>query len=146
MVHEIFPISFTDAGAVEALTKERTGPSIRPRNTLTSECRRCIHSRASGTFPDSKVTAVHNAPSDYPSGKEGDVLTVEFTVLGIPVSVSTAARRSGTARPFPSRSRQRLRTRRIITGTRSSAMAAREASAVGARTAGASHGRSPRAR
>jgi len=36
------------------------------------------------TFPDSKVTAVHNAPGDYPSGKEGDVLTVEFTVLGIP--------------------------------------------------------------
>ncbi|MCE9553304.1 MAG: VOC family protein [Planctomycetes bacterium] len=36
------------------------------------------------TFPDSKVTAVHKAPSDYPSGKEGDVLTVEFTVVGIP--------------------------------------------------------------
>jgi predicted 3-demethylubiquinone-9 3-methyltransferase (glyoxalase superfamily) len=36
------------------------------------------------TFPDSQVTAVHNAPSDYPSGKAGDVLTVEFTVLGIP--------------------------------------------------------------
>jgi predicted 3-demethylubiquinone-9 3-methyltransferase (glyoxalase superfamily) len=36
------------------------------------------------TFPDSKVTAVHNAPADYPSGKQGDVLTVEFTVLGIP--------------------------------------------------------------
>jgi predicted 3-demethylubiquinone-9 3-methyltransferase (glyoxalase superfamily) len=36
------------------------------------------------TFPDSKVTAVHRAPSDYPSGKEGDVLTVEFTVCGIP--------------------------------------------------------------
>jgi predicted 3-demethylubiquinone-9 3-methyltransferase (glyoxalase superfamily) len=36
------------------------------------------------TFPDSKVTAVHNAPSDYPSGKKGDVLTVEFTVMGIP--------------------------------------------------------------
>ena len=36
------------------------------------------------TFPDSKVTAVRRAPSDYPSGKEGDVLTVEFTVLGIP--------------------------------------------------------------
>jgi predicted 3-demethylubiquinone-9 3-methyltransferase (glyoxalase superfamily) len=36
------------------------------------------------TFPDSKVTAVHKAPSDYPSGKKGDVLTVEFTVLGIP--------------------------------------------------------------
>jgi predicted 3-demethylubiquinone-9 3-methyltransferase (glyoxalase superfamily) len=36
------------------------------------------------TFPDSKVLAVHKAPSDYPAGKEGDVLTVEFTVLGIP--------------------------------------------------------------
>jgi predicted 3-demethylubiquinone-9 3-methyltransferase (glyoxalase superfamily) len=35
-------------------------------------------------FPDSKVTAVHHAPGDYPSGKQGDVLTVEFTVLGIP--------------------------------------------------------------
>ena len=35
------------------------------------------------TFPDSKVTAVHKAPGDYPGGKEGDELTVEFTVLGI---------------------------------------------------------------
>ena len=36
------------------------------------------------TFPDSKVTGVHKAPSDYPGGKKGDVLTVDFTVLGIP--------------------------------------------------------------
>src|SRR6266567_9032127 len=36
------------------------------------------------TFPNSEVTAVHKAPADYPSGKAGDVLTVEFTVLGIP--------------------------------------------------------------
>jgi len=36
------------------------------------------------TFPDSKVTAVHRAPGDFPSGKAGDVLTVEFTVAGIP--------------------------------------------------------------
>lgn len=36
------------------------------------------------TFPDSRVTAVHRAPSDYPSGKAGDVITVEFSVLGIP--------------------------------------------------------------
>jgi predicted 3-demethylubiquinone-9 3-methyltransferase (glyoxalase superfamily) len=35
-------------------------------------------------FPDSAVTAVNLAPNDYPSGKRGDVLTVEFTVLGIP--------------------------------------------------------------
>ena len=36
------------------------------------------------TFPDSRVTAVHLAPGDYPSGHAGDVLMVEFTVLGIP--------------------------------------------------------------
>lgn len=36
------------------------------------------------TFPDSAVGAVHRAPADYPSGREGDVITVEFTVMGIP--------------------------------------------------------------
>ena len=36
------------------------------------------------TFPDSSVGAVHRAPGDHPSGKQGDVLTVEFTVMGIP--------------------------------------------------------------
>jgi 2-polyprenyl-6-hydroxyphenyl methylase/3-demethylubiquinone-9 3-methyltransferase len=36
------------------------------------------------TFPDSRVGAVHRAPGDFPGGKQGDVLTVEFTVLGIP--------------------------------------------------------------
>ncbi len=35
-------------------------------------------------FPDSAVTRVNRAPGDYPSGKKGDVLTVEFTVCGIP--------------------------------------------------------------
>jgi len=35
-------------------------------------------------FPDTSVGAVHRAPSDNPSGKKGDVLTVEFSVLGIP--------------------------------------------------------------
>ena len=35
-------------------------------------------------FPDSRVTAVRHAPADYPSGKAGDVLTVEFTVAGVP--------------------------------------------------------------
>ena len=37
-----------------------------------------------GTFPDSAVTRVTRAPGDNPSGKQGDVLTVEFTVCGIP--------------------------------------------------------------
>ena len=36
------------------------------------------------TFPDSRVGAVHRAPGDFPSGKQGDVLVVEFTVAGIP--------------------------------------------------------------
>ena len=35
------------------------------------------------TFPDSAVSAVHRAPGDYPAGKAGDVLTVEFTVAGV---------------------------------------------------------------
>jgi predicted 3-demethylubiquinone-9 3-methyltransferase (glyoxalase superfamily) len=36
------------------------------------------------TFPDSAMGAVHRAPADYPSGKKGDVLTVDFTVAGVP--------------------------------------------------------------
>lgn len=36
------------------------------------------------TFPDSKVTSITKAPGDYPDGKAGDVLVVNFTVLGIP--------------------------------------------------------------
>lgn len=36
------------------------------------------------TFPDTSVHAVHRAPADNPSSKKGDVLTVEFTVMGIP--------------------------------------------------------------
>lgn len=35
-------------------------------------------------FPDSKVVAVHRAPGDFPGGRKGDVLTVDFTVCGIP--------------------------------------------------------------
>ncbi|MGO2486431.1 MAG: VOC family protein [Pseudomonas taetrolens] len=36
------------------------------------------------TFAESPVGSIFHAPSDYPSGKKGDVLTVEFTVMGIP--------------------------------------------------------------
>ena len=36
------------------------------------------------TFPDSRVDAVHHAPGDYPDGQQGDVLAVDFTVMGIP--------------------------------------------------------------
>jgi predicted 3-demethylubiquinone-9 3-methyltransferase (glyoxalase superfamily) len=37
-----------------------------------------------GLFPQSSLGAIHKAPSDYPDGKAGDVLTVEFVVAGIP--------------------------------------------------------------
>ncbi len=36
------------------------------------------------TFPDSAVGAIHRAPSDFPGGKKGNVLTVDFTVCGVP--------------------------------------------------------------
>lgn len=49
------------------------------------------------TFPDSFVGAVHLAPGDFPSGKKGDVLTVEFTVVGIPWPSATSASESARA-------------------------------------------------
>ena len=60
---------------------------MKPKNTICLWFDKDAHEAArfyAATFPDSKVTAVHKAPSDYPGGKKGDVLTVEFTVLGIP--------------------------------------------------------------
>ena len=59
----------------------------KPKNTLCLWYDKDAEAAArfyAATFPDSKVTAVHKAPADFPSGKKGDVLTVEFTVLGIP--------------------------------------------------------------
>jgi len=35
------------------------------------------------TFPDTRVTSVSRAPGDYPDGKKGDALTVEFTLMGL---------------------------------------------------------------
>ena len=59
----------------------------KPKNTICLWFDKDAHEAArfyAATFPDSAVTAVHKAPSDFPGGKEGDELTVEFTVLGIP--------------------------------------------------------------
>ena len=60
---------------------------MKPKNTICLWFDKDAHEAArfyAVTFQDSKVTAVHEAPGDYPGGKKGDVLTVEFTVLGIP--------------------------------------------------------------
>jgi predicted 3-demethylubiquinone-9 3-methyltransferase (glyoxalase superfamily) len=60
---------------------------MEPKNIICLWFDKDAHAAArfyAATFPDSKVTAVHHAPSDYPGGKKGDVLTVEFTVAGIP--------------------------------------------------------------
>lgn len=56
-----------------------------PKNTICLWFDKDAHEAArfyASTFPNSEVTAVHKAPGDFPSGKQGDVLTVEFTVLG----------------------------------------------------------------
>ena len=58
-----------------------------PKNTICLWFTDDAHAAAqfyAATFPDSQVTAVHRAPGDFPGGKKGDELTVNFTVLGIP--------------------------------------------------------------
>src|SRR6187431_1418136 len=60
---------------------------MKPKNTICLWFDKDAHDAArfyAATFPNSEVTAVQKAPGDYPGGKQGDVLTVEFTVLGIP--------------------------------------------------------------
>ena len=60
---------------------------MKPKNTICLWYDKDAHEAArfyEATFPDSRVMAVREAPADYPSGKKGDVLVVEFTVLGIP--------------------------------------------------------------
>ena len=60
---------------------------MKPKNTICLWYDRDALAAATfyaATFPSSQVTAVHKAPGDFPGGKKGDALTVEFTVLGIP--------------------------------------------------------------
>jgi predicted 3-demethylubiquinone-9 3-methyltransferase (glyoxalase superfamily) len=60
---------------------------MKPKNTVCLWIEKDAHAAArfyAETFPDSRVTAVHRAPGDFPGGKKGDELTVEFTVVGIP--------------------------------------------------------------
>ena len=60
---------------------------MKPKNTICLWFDKDAEAAArfyAATFPNSQVTAVHKAPADFPDGKQGDVLTVDFTVLGIP--------------------------------------------------------------
>ncbi len=61
--------------------------NTQPKNTVCLWYEKDAQAAAefyAATFPDSKVTGVQHAPSDFPDGKKGDVLVVEFTVVGIP--------------------------------------------------------------
>src|SRR5688572_2995815 len=96
------------------------------------------------TFPDSSVGAVHTAPGDFPSGKKGDVLTVEFTVMGIPCLGLNGGPGVKHNWAFSFQVAPPTRPKRTATGTPSSATAAKRARAAGARTNGACPGRLPR--
>src|SRR3974390_670702 len=79
--------SLTRRPLAPALTEHEEYRNMKPKNTICLWFDKDALEAArfyTATFPDSKVSAVHKAPGDYPSGKEGDVLTVEFTVIGVP--------------------------------------------------------------
>jgi hypothetical protein len=93
-------------------------------------------------FPDSRVGAAMKAASDYPGGKTGDELTVEFTVLGQSFVGLNGGYRSSPMKRSASRSSPTTRPKPIAIGTPSSTTAAPRASAAGVRTAGDTPGRS----
>ena len=67
--------------AAFALIEDKEHTNRKPKNTICLWFDKHAHEAArfySATFPDSEVTAVHEAPGDYPGGKKGDVLTVEL--------------------------------------------------------------------
>ena len=97
------------------------------------------------TFPNSSVGAVHRAPGDFPSGRAGDVLTVEFTVAGIPCLGLNAgpAFKDSEAFSFQIATDDQEETDRYWNAL--SAMMEKRVCAVGAGTNGASPGKSRRA-
>ena len=68
-------------------TEHKEHSNMQPKNTICLWFDKDAVEAArfyAATFPNSEVKAVHKAPADYPGGKKGDVLTVDFTVVGIP--------------------------------------------------------------
>jgi len=122
--------------------------TVAPKNTICLWYDKDAEEAArfyASTFPDSKVTAVRTAPSDFPGGKKGDVLTVEFSVLGIPCIGLNGGPVFRQSEAFSFQVGPTIRPKPIAIGTRSSAMADRKARAAGARTSGGYRGRSRRA-
>jgi hypothetical protein len=122
---------------------------VQRKNTICLWYDGARRSRAGSTpapSPTAPWRAVHRAPADYPSGKQGDVLTVEFTVMGIPCLGLNGGPAFRHSEAFSFQVATTTRPRPTATGTPSSATAARKAPAAGARTAGACRGRSRRAR
>jgi predicted 3-demethylubiquinone-9 3-methyltransferase (glyoxalase superfamily) len=76
-----------DVAGIGLLTTRRNEMVKQPKNTIclwyNGDAEEAARFYAE-TFPDSSVDASHRAPGDFHSGKKGDVLMVEFTVLGIP--------------------------------------------------------------
>jgi predicted 3-demethylubiquinone-9 3-methyltransferase (glyoxalase superfamily) len=73
------------AATGKSASERKDGPL--PKNTICLWYDKDAETAArfyTGVFPDSAMGAVLRAPGDYPAGKKGDVLTVEFTVAGIP--------------------------------------------------------------
>ena len=91
---------------------------MKPKNTICLWFDKDAHEAArfyAATFPDSKVTAIHTAPGDYPGGKEGEILTVEFTVVGIPCLGINGGPSLSTASLFlPDRDGQSGRNRSLL--------------------------------
>src|SRR5690554_3558849 len=96
------------------------------------------------TFPDSTVGRVLYAPGDYPAGKEGDVLTVEFTVAGIPCLGLNGGPAFTPNEAFSFQIATEDQEEPIACGTPSSATGGRRAPVAGARTGGGFPGRSRR--
>ena len=121
--------------ALEELPRPRSSDEYPPRHSLTGgqgahehEAKNTIclwfkkdaHDAArfyAATFPNSEVTAVFKAPSDC-GGKQGDVLTVDFTVLGIWCLGLNGGPEFKHSEAFRSRSRRTRRKRPTVTGTR----------------------------
>lgn len=97
------------------------------------------------TFPDSAVGAIHRAPSDYPSGRKGDVLTVEFTLLGQPCIGVNGGPYFQHTEAFSFQVTTENQTETDAYWNAIVKTAAAKACAAGARTDGAFPGRSPRA-